>query len=46
MTFTIFCTYWVFAPFISVIAFFYFFTVNFAFRYLILYVHMLSLIHI
>ena len=40
MTFTIFCTFWVFAPLLSVISYVYFCLVTFAFRYLILYVHM------
>ena len=40
MTFTIFCTFWVFAPFLSLIAFVYFALLTVAFRYLILYVHM------
>ena len=40
MTFTIFCTFWVFAPLLSAIAFVYFFLISFAFRYLILFVHM------
>ena len=40
MTFTIFCTFWVFAPLLSLIALVYFFLISFAFRYLILYVHM------
>ena len=40
MTFTIFCTFWVFAPVLSFLALIYFVLVQCAFRYLILYVHM------
>ena len=40
MTFTIFSTFWVFAPLISCIAAVYFLLISFFFRYLILYVHM------
>ena len=40
MTFTIFSTFWVFAPLLSVISLVYFALVGFAFRYLILFVHM------
>ena len=37
MTFTIFCTFWVFAPLLSVIALVYFVLIQVQFRYLILY---------
>ncbi|KAH8053953.1 hypothetical protein JL722_9114 [Aureococcus anophagefferens] len=40
MTFTIFCTFWVFAPLVSVFAFVYFVLISFQFRYLILFCHM------
>jgi len=40
MAFTIMVTYWVYSPIIPCIAAIYFFLVNCAFRYLILYVHM------
>jgi len=40
MTFLIASTFWVFAPILSVIACVYFVMIQFAFRYLILYVHM------
>ena len=40
MAFTIFCTFWVFAPLLSVLCGLYFVLVNFAFRYLLLFVHM------
>ncbi|KAH8068244.1 hypothetical protein JL721_6818 [Aureococcus anophagefferens] len=40
MTFTIFSTFWVFAPLLSVISLVYFSLISFAFRYLILFVHM------
>ena len=40
MSFTIFCTFWVFAPVVSAIAFIYFSLVSVYFRYLILFCHM------
>ena len=40
MTFTIFCTFWIFSPILSAIACVYFVLISFAFRYLILFVHM------
>ncbi|KAH8047998.1 hypothetical protein JL722_12787 [Aureococcus anophagefferens] len=40
MTLTIFCTFWVFAPLVSVFAFVYFVLISFQFRYLILFCHM------